>query len=196
MSTCKSPQAARGNLNVTCGPTNTTSGHPCRGESASIWTIWSAPDWTRVSWKVNPETPLKRTHPRLRHNRPRPRRRHQRRPRFMAAQGRRRACCRRRAWPVLRDLKQNRSALKHGASPVTALPRAAGNSKHGPPGDRPPVGTSPTSRKTGKFRDVTTPLSRITPPPPPDSAARQPLKSQSPPHHPAVPAQRPTAYPS
>ena len=31
------------------------------GESASIWTIWSAPDWTRVSWKVNPETPLKRT---------------------------------------------------------------------------------------------------------------------------------------
>ncbi len=31
------------------------------GESASIWTIWSAPDWTHVGWKVNPETPLKRT---------------------------------------------------------------------------------------------------------------------------------------
>ena len=31
------------------------------GEAASIWTIWSAPDWTHVNWKVNPETPLKRT---------------------------------------------------------------------------------------------------------------------------------------
>lgn len=31
------------------------------GEAASIWTIWSAPDWTHVGWKVNPETPLKRT---------------------------------------------------------------------------------------------------------------------------------------
>ncbi len=31
------------------------------GEAASIWTIWSAPDWTHVGWKVNPELPLKRT---------------------------------------------------------------------------------------------------------------------------------------
>ncbi len=31
------------------------------GEACSIWTIWSAPDWTHVGWKVNPETPLKRT---------------------------------------------------------------------------------------------------------------------------------------
>lgn len=31
------------------------------GEAASIWTIWSAPDWTHVGWKVNPESPLKRT---------------------------------------------------------------------------------------------------------------------------------------
>ncbi len=30
-------------------------------EAASIWTIWSAPDWTHVGWKVNPESPLKRT---------------------------------------------------------------------------------------------------------------------------------------
>ena len=31
------------------------------GEACSIWTIWSAPDWTHVGWKVNPEQPLKRT---------------------------------------------------------------------------------------------------------------------------------------
>lgn len=31
------------------------------GEAASIWTIWSASDWTHVGWKVNPETPIKRT---------------------------------------------------------------------------------------------------------------------------------------
>ncbi len=31
------------------------------GEAASIWTIWSASDWTHVGWKVNPELPLKRT---------------------------------------------------------------------------------------------------------------------------------------
>ena len=31
------------------------------GEAASIWTIWSAPDWTHAGWKVNPELPLKRT---------------------------------------------------------------------------------------------------------------------------------------
>ena len=31
------------------------------GEAASIWTIWSAPDWTHVGWKVNPELPLIRT---------------------------------------------------------------------------------------------------------------------------------------
>lgn len=31
------------------------------GEACSIWTIWSAPDWTHLGWKVNPETPLKRT---------------------------------------------------------------------------------------------------------------------------------------
>lgn len=31
------------------------------GEPASIWTIWSAPDWTHVGWKVNPELPLERT---------------------------------------------------------------------------------------------------------------------------------------
>ncbi len=31
------------------------------GEAASIWTIWSAPDWTHGGWKVNPELPLKRT---------------------------------------------------------------------------------------------------------------------------------------
>lgn len=31
------------------------------GEACSIWTIWSAPDWTHVGWKVNPELPLKRT---------------------------------------------------------------------------------------------------------------------------------------
>lgn len=31
------------------------------GEAASIWTIWSAPDWTHVGWKVNSELPLKRT---------------------------------------------------------------------------------------------------------------------------------------
>ena len=31
------------------------------GEAASVWTIWSAPDWTHVGWKVNPELPPKRT---------------------------------------------------------------------------------------------------------------------------------------
>lgn len=31
------------------------------GEAASIWTIWSAPDWTHVGWKVNTELPLERT---------------------------------------------------------------------------------------------------------------------------------------
>ena len=31
------------------------------GEAASIWTIWSSPDWIHVGWKVNPELPLKRT---------------------------------------------------------------------------------------------------------------------------------------
>jgi len=31
------------------------------GEACSIWTIWSAPDWTHLGWKVNPELPLIRT---------------------------------------------------------------------------------------------------------------------------------------
>ena len=31
------------------------------GEACSIWTVWSAPDWAHVGWKVNPELPLKRT---------------------------------------------------------------------------------------------------------------------------------------
>jgi hypothetical protein len=31
------------------------------GDACSIWTMWSATDWTHLGWKVNPETPLKRT---------------------------------------------------------------------------------------------------------------------------------------
>ncbi len=31
------------------------------GESCSIWTIWQGADWQHWGWKVNPETPWRRT---------------------------------------------------------------------------------------------------------------------------------------
>ena len=31
------------------------------GEAHSIWTIWSDPDWSHLTWKINPESPIQRT---------------------------------------------------------------------------------------------------------------------------------------
>ena len=31
------------------------------GAAWSLWVLWSDPDWTHLGWKVNPESPLKRT---------------------------------------------------------------------------------------------------------------------------------------
>jgi len=31
------------------------------GEPCSVWTIWQAPNWQHIGWKVNPEAPMKRT---------------------------------------------------------------------------------------------------------------------------------------
>jgi hypothetical protein len=31
------------------------------GEAYSIWTIWSDPGWSHLGWKLNPESPIKRT---------------------------------------------------------------------------------------------------------------------------------------
>lgn len=31
------------------------------GEACSVWTIWTAPDWKHLGWKVNPEAPIRRT---------------------------------------------------------------------------------------------------------------------------------------
>lgn len=31
------------------------------GEAYSIWTMWQAPGWWHLGWKVNPEAPLRRT---------------------------------------------------------------------------------------------------------------------------------------
>lgn len=31
------------------------------GEAYSVWTIWSDPGWSHLNWKVNPESPIKRT---------------------------------------------------------------------------------------------------------------------------------------
>src|SRR5437016_4958561 len=31
------------------------------GEAYSIWTMWSHPGWAHLGWKVNPESPIRRT---------------------------------------------------------------------------------------------------------------------------------------
>ncbi len=31
------------------------------GEAWSVWTIWQAPNWQHIGWKVNPEAPMKTT---------------------------------------------------------------------------------------------------------------------------------------
>ena len=159
MNICMSPQAGRGKLNFTSGPDNTTSGPPFRakpppsgqsgppptGPTSAGKSTRNCPSNVRPSASTQPTTSsTPSSAPTSPHGNSRTKTSSPSPSSLVCSQ----------------QLKPNRSAAKQSVSPPSAFPRAAGNSRHGPPGGRPPVGTYPPSRKNGKSHDITAPVNR------------------------------------